>query len=273
MNEDNIEKGVNPADDLKDTLVYQYNAISDAYSESTKKRLKTDLQYYAAKLLFLDGQAEEQSEKVLEGKKILDMGCGDGESARIAARLGAEVVAYDASEKQIEIATEKEGKEPLGIKYFSANRPTISLEEDFDMVSSIMVLPCAVDKNQLGEMFVDAYTHLKDKGKFVGETLNPDFNRYGEVVCNRKFTKKDPVPGVDEEYTNIDFVGDDGVVTLSITDTLFSRDDVEKAAKDAGFTKFEWVEMQIDPESLKRGEEFWTNYKKDPFYICFIAEK
>jgi len=232
------------------------------------------LQYYSAKLLFLDGQSIENGNEALKGKVILDMGCGDGESSRTAARFGASVTGYDASAKQIETAIQKEEAEPLGIKYYTSEHPDISTNKKFDMVSSIMVLPCAVDKKQLGEMFVDAFSSLKEGGKFVGETLNPKFNRYGETICNRRFIWKENSSNTEIKFINIDFVNDQGGTDMSITDAYFSEEDVEQAAKDAGFKNFEWITMEIDPADIqKNGEEFWEEYNKDPFYICFRAQK
>lgn len=260
--------------EVEDSLIYQYNGVSEAYSEATKKRLKTGLQYYSAKLLFLDGKSVEGGKEALKGREILDMGCGDGESSRIAARLGASVTGYDVSAKQIEAAKLKEESEPLGIKYYTSENPDTATDKKFDMVSSIMVLPCAVDKKQLGEMFTGAFASLKEGGKLVGETLNPKFNRYGEAICNRRFTWKEGTPDTETKYINIDFVNDQGGTDMSITDTYFSQEDVEKAAKDAGFKNLEWVTMEIDPADIeKNGAKFWEEYKKDPFYICFRAQK
>ena len=53
----------------------------------------------------------------LNGKKVLDAGCGEGYNTRIFARRGAKVVGIDISKKMIAFARQQERKEPLGIHY------------------------------------------------------------------------------------------------------------------------------------------------------------
>ncbi|HEY4636091.1 MAG TPA: methyltransferase domain-containing protein, partial [Rhodospirillales bacterium] len=53
----------------------------------------------------------------LRGKRVLDAGCGEGDSSRILARNGAAVVGIDISDAMLELAKTEEARNPLGIEY------------------------------------------------------------------------------------------------------------------------------------------------------------
>jgi SAM-dependent methyltransferase len=57
----------------------------------------------------------------VEGKKILDAGCGNGYLSRLLAEKDAQVTGVDLSRSFIEIARRYEKKKPLGIRYEQAN--------------------------------------------------------------------------------------------------------------------------------------------------------
>ena len=57
----------------------------------------------------------------VKGKQILDAGCGDGYLSRKLARLGAQVIGVEISERMLAYAREEEENEPLGISYHLAS--------------------------------------------------------------------------------------------------------------------------------------------------------
>jgi|GEM_PF-1090148 len=203
----------------------------------------------------------------VDGKDVLDMGCGNGMFTRALARAGARVVAFDISVEQIKNAIENEKQEPLGIEYRVANTVLDINEKKFDLVSAIMVLPCATSIEQLEKMFAGASDCLKERGKFVCLTLNPNFQRFGEPVCGRIFHKKN-------NQIDIDFINEDGGIKFSIVDTYFSKDDIEKAATKAGFTEINWEKLYVLPEGIvDKGEDFWAGYEQDCPYVGLVAYK
>ncbi len=78
----------------------------------------------------------------LEGKAVLDDGCGEGYNTRILARLGARVIGVDISPKMIKHARQEEQRSPLGIRYELASFSDLSMFDDdsFDVVVSFMAL-------------------------------------------------------------------------------------------------------------------------------------
>src|SRR5262245_53936637 len=54
----------------------------------------------------------------VKGKRVLDVGCGDGHYTRILRKAGAaEVVGIDISDRMIKLAREQEARQSLGIEY------------------------------------------------------------------------------------------------------------------------------------------------------------
>lgn len=78
----------------------------------------------------------------VSAKRVLDAGCGEGRFARMLAERGAQVTAFDFSPRMIELATEIEAKQPLGIEYLVADMTDLSRFPDgsFDMVVAYLSL-------------------------------------------------------------------------------------------------------------------------------------
>ena len=57
----------------------------------------------------------------VKGLSGLDIGCEEGHSTRLVARRGARMTAVDISPAFIRLASEEEGREPLGIEYREAS--------------------------------------------------------------------------------------------------------------------------------------------------------
>ena len=78
----------------------------------------------------------------INGKKTLDLGCGEGYNTRIFAKLGAKLTGIDISSEMIAQAISKERDEPLGIDYKVSSFSDLSLfgDNEFDLILSTMAL-------------------------------------------------------------------------------------------------------------------------------------
>ena len=78
----------------------------------------------------------------VSGKRVLDAGCGEGRFARMLAERGAQVTALDFSTRMIELATDIEAKQPLGIEYLVADMTDLSRFADgsFDIAVAYLSL-------------------------------------------------------------------------------------------------------------------------------------
>ena len=79
--------------------------------------------------------------KILKGIKILDIGCGGGLLSEPMARLGAEVVGIDASEKNINVAKlHAKKKSNLKIKYFCTSPENFKIDTKFDVILNMEII-------------------------------------------------------------------------------------------------------------------------------------
>ena len=88
-------------------------------------------------------QCDECSRTPLEGKSVLDVGCGAGLLAEPLARLGAQVTGIDASEEVISAARKHAAEMGLGIEYRSGD--ALQLEGEFDLITAMEVIEHVVD--------------------------------------------------------------------------------------------------------------------------------
>jgi 2-polyprenyl-6-hydroxyphenyl methylase / 3-demethylubiquinone-9 3-methyltransferase len=88
-------------------------------------------------------QCDECSRRPLEGKSVLDVGCGGGLLAEPLARLGGRVTGLDASTEVIGVAREHAAAMGLDIDYRAGD--VQELEGRFDLVTAMEVIEHVAD--------------------------------------------------------------------------------------------------------------------------------
>lgn len=207
----------------------------------------------------------------LKDKKILDIGCANGAFTRMMAEAGAKVVGYDPSQKEVEEAQKMENEKPLGIQYYVGDHLKDELKNKFDGATAILVLSLMENREKLEQIFRHAHDSLVPDGKFIILTINPEFNKFNEIIYNRRFNKI----GNGKEFT-LDFFDNDKNLKFTISGWQYSREDHQQAALNAGFKNIEWQSLKIDPRGLaEQGEKFWEGYETEDGcpYIGLIANK
>ena len=150
-------------------MVAYYDTISQQYKQSKQLPKGLHIDIYTYFTLLGD----------LVGKSILDLGCGEGFYTRKFRQEGAaRVVGVDISEKMIELATEEEAREPLGIEYIVGDVQEIGQIGSFDLVVASYLLNCAQTKEQLLKMCQTISANLKPDGRFVG--INDNVEQFPE---------------------------------------------------------------------------------------------
>lgn len=232
-----------------------YDQIGDRYRRFLEiDPLKKGAQYPSALRMLGD----------VDGKKILDIGCGSGVFAEMLLDRGARVVGYDQSEDQIREAQEKlSGKG----EFIVATPEKFTSQERFDDAVAVNVLMHAKDKRELELFFQSTFEHLNAGGTLCAVIHNPDYQRFDETIYARRFTR---MPNGDH---HLDFLLPDGEVACSVDVREFSREDYESAARKAGFGAFEWELIDVTSEAQQGNEEFWEGFEEDNPYTGFIAGK
>jgi Methylase involved in ubiquinone/menaquinone biosynthesis len=109
------------------------------------------------------------------GKKILDLGCGEGGYSRELAKRNAEVVAVDCAEYSIEYAKRKASENELNIAHYIRNSNDLYGIKDnyFDIVLCSMLL---MDCEDFCGTIKEIARVLKPSGKLFASVLHPCFN-------------------------------------------------------------------------------------------------
>jgi ubiquinone/menaquinone biosynthesis C-methylase UbiE len=112
----------------------------------------------------------------IRGKKVLDLGCGEGFNTRMMARRGAEVTGIDFAEKMLSLAKDSEKRDRLGIKYYICNATKLSIFKNstFDIVSSFMTIQDIANYRQA---LKEVNRVLKKNGRLVIGTTHPCFEK------------------------------------------------------------------------------------------------
>lgn len=121
----------------------------------------------------------------VDGKAILDLGCGDGGYSRELTKKGAHVVSVDCSEKAIEYAIGQAEGECLSIEHHVRNSNDLFGIEDnrFDLVLCSMML---MDCEDLEGTIKEVVRVLKPGGRLFASVLHPCFNGENEKGIGRQ---------------------------------------------------------------------------------------
>ena len=83
----------------------------------------------------------------LKNIELLDIGCGGGLLSEPMCRLGANVTAIDASQKNINVASFHSNKNKLKINYLCSSPEKINLKKKFDVILNMEIVEHVDDLN------------------------------------------------------------------------------------------------------------------------------
>ena len=109
------------------------------------------------------------------GKRVLDLGCGEGYCARLLVGMGAaEVIGIDSSSQMIAAARSEEAREPLGIRYDVGDAARLEHVADasFDLVLA-MFLFNYLEIEGTRRCMAEVARALRPGGRFVFAVPHP----------------------------------------------------------------------------------------------------
>ena len=99
------------------------------------------------------------------GKKVLDIGCGEGKDAVYMASKGYDVTAFDVAENGIKKTLRLAGEKGVAIKAYVDDINTFVMDETFDIVYSTGTIQYLFDENK--KTFFDKISRITKKNGFV----------------------------------------------------------------------------------------------------------
>ena len=129
----------------------------------------------------------KQKKTPLKNIKILDIGCGGGLLSEPMSRLGADVTAIDASEKNINVAKLHSKKNNLKIKYICTSPEKLKLKNKFDVILNMEIVEHVEDVN----FFLKSCSKLlKKNGIMFVATLNKTLKSYIFAIVGAEYVMR-----------------------------------------------------------------------------------
>jgi len=167
----------------KNNIREHWNLIALEYQKNRKLSFD-DIEYAL-------GYARESELNLLgnvEGKKIVELGCGAAENSITLAKKGGICTGVDMSSEQLKIAKNLILENKVKIELIEGDIENLTMFDNgiFDIALSIFALDWMQD---LFTAFKEAYRILKPNGIFVFSTQHPIYNLFGAEDLNLKELK------------------------------------------------------------------------------------
>lgn len=244
----------------------QYDGIAKEYAAS---RNATQKYVTEPTLLAMTGS--------LEGKDILDIGCGNGyQTRKFAAHHPKSLVGMDASPEMIALAKQNLDPANADIDYRVTDLLAMDYEERFDVIVGVYIINYAKTYEELVTMCKNIYKHLRSDGRFATITFSPRATPRNEFIRDWRFIH----PEGKEKWLNGEEVlcekqnPVDGKI-ISFTCYYWDEGIYKKALLEAGFSAVEWVyDFSILEEGVKElDEEYWEQWKETTVEAGLVAQK
>lgn len=208
----------------------------------------------------------------IHGVKVLDVGCGGGDSSRLLAEKGAQVLGIDKEMKLLRFALQSEQKHPLGIKYQGAEAEYLQLflaGETFDLIAPTYLLHYAKSKKNLSKMISSMFNLLNPGGRIIAILSDPEkpvIDYYPGLCTEVRWVKNSWKEGSELMAIYRDGQGNE---ILRFKDFYWwKKETYESILKKAGFTGIRWIKPRMNQE----GKKLFPNWKKlEDYPITIIS--
>ena len=205
----------------------------------------------------------------LNGKSVIDYGCGSGFHTRLFSKAGAKkIIGIDYSQHMIDLAKRLDAEAGIeGLEYHVGNCAEDLNLGEHDLVFSSFFLVHATDRNLLQKFINSMFNSAKPGAICCGITYNA-------------FLKTEDFPfllkyGYDISLNDNPQEGDIRTIkyaAFTIKDNYMPPKTTEEAFKNAGFVNFRWQNTCLDSEYAQEAE-FLADYLAHPNGIMYYCEK
>ena len=205
----------------------------------------------------------------VQGKNLLDLGCGEGGYARELARKGADVTAVDCSGSAIAYAIKKTQEEGLPITHLLQNSNHLSELGDaaFDVVLCAMML---MDVEDLQGTLQEVFRVLRPGGSVLLSLLHPCFK---PPAWHRWFQEEDGIQvRVKDYFSPAEWEGQINGVEGKVIYRHKTLSEYVKAFVQAGFVITDMNEPLPTPEQIEKSSRIeWLTHI--PMYLFVTLTK
>lgn len=207
----------------------------------------------------------------VNGKRVLDAGCGEGYLCRKLARLGARVTGVDYSEEMLAMARERTDP-ALGICYLHGNCEHMDFLDpsSYDLVVSNMMLMDLADHEAA---LTSMHRALVEGGILVLSISHPCFTTpdcgwVKDDEGNKLYWKVDRyfAEGAYEQPMPPD--AEDGLILFHRTLSTYLRTLLR-----TGFTLVDVIEPAPTEEMLARYPHFWDDFRMSHFIVFKLQKR
>ena len=142
------------------------------------------IEYITEKIKSHFNLSNDLGNNFLQGKKILDIGCGGGLISEPLARLGGAITGIDASKKNIDVAKHHLNKSNLEIEYYNSSPENFNSKRNFDVILNMEIVEHVED---IPEFINQSVKFLKVNGVMFIATLNQTLKSYVFAIIGAEY--------------------------------------------------------------------------------------
>jgi toxoflavin synthase len=210
------------------------------------------------------------------GKRVLDLGCGEGYCARKLQASGAgEVIGVDLSQAMIDAAQREESRSPLGIRYAQGSATDLSrfADGEMDLVLAMFLFNyLTVEETRV--CMTEVARVLKPGGRFVFAVPHPSLPSmrdaeppfYFEVGDGGYFSSRD------KRFAGRIWKRDGTVLDVQLVHKTV--EDYFACLNAAGFRSMPTVrELRVTPEILSVDPKFFSPLLDTPLHLAMSVDR
>lgn len=212
----------------------------------------------------------------VDGRDVLDLGCGEGYVARQLKKMGAaRLEGIDISAEMIRAAKEREDSEKLGIRFQQGHARDLEQFADgsFDLVAAVFLFNY-LNRAETAATMASVHRVLKPGGRFVLAVPHPSLAFLREETAPFYFERGDAgyFSGRDQQFEGRIWRRDgDSVPVRCVHKTLT---DYFVGLKEAGFATLPEVEeLHVTDEHIDLDPAFFGPLKDEPLHLAFRIHK